>query len=298
MVNFSSTILLSLAATALAAPAPYRHAKFHAARQAAPAPASGPKRGIAYDETKYANAFNTGAVTWAWNWKSKVGDWGFDGSIPNGIEYVPMLYDQASASAFVGNVEAAIKTGTKHVLGFNEIDQCGGGGTCIDTGLAATLYNQYMTPLKGKVKIGSPSVTSDQNPASGKGIPALVRWKQACGANCPVDFIQLHWYGAGGAAEKEANDLITFITEFALPQIRQAFPQPDGKDIPIWLTEFAPKVDVASITEAEHTAFIQKAIPKLDACPQIERYSYFMAKPGFLNNADTSLASAGKAYIS
>jgi len=295
MVNFSSSILLGLAATALAAPAPYRHAKFHSARQAAaPAVPTGSKRGIAYDETKYANAFNSGSVVWAWNWKSREGDWGFDGKIPDGVEYVPMLYDQASASSFVGNVEAAIKSGTKHVLGFNEIDQCGGGGTCIDTGLAASLYNQFMTPLKGKVSIGSPSVTSDQNPASGKGVPALVRWKQACGPDCPVDFIQLHWYGAGGAPEKEANDLITFITEFAAPKLRAAF----GKDLPIWLTEFAPKVDVASITEAEHTAFIQAAIPKLDGCAQVERYSYFMAKPGFLNNADTSLASAGKAYIS
>ena len=188
MVNFSTTLMLALAGTAaMAAPHEKRtHQHLHAARAKTTAAPTGSKRGLAYDETKYTAAFKSSPVSWGWNWKSKQGDWGFDGTIPSGMEYVPMLYDAASAGSFISNVELAIKSGTKHVLGFNEIDQCGGGGTCIDTATAATLYNQYMKPLVGKVKIGSPSVTSDQNPASGKGVPALARWKEACGQDCPV----------------------------------------------------------------------------------------------------------------
>lgn len=108
-----------------------------------------------------------------------------------------------------------------------------------------------------------------------------------------ADFIQLHWYGSGGEPETEADALIRFIEQHAAPMLQRAF----GKQLPIWLTEFAPNVDVTKITEAEHTVFIQAVIPKLDACDLVERYSYFMAKPSFLNNADTTLSTAGRAYV-
>ena len=144
------------------------------------------KRGVAYDETKYVDAFGSSQISWAWNWKSKPGDWGFDGTIPTGIEYVPMMYDLASAETFLDNVEIAVDSGTRHVLGFNEIDQCGGGGTCINITQAAIAYRQIMQPLASKVRIGSPSVTSDQDPVSGKGIAALIRFLEACSVECPV----------------------------------------------------------------------------------------------------------------
>ncbi|KAK5103100.1 hypothetical protein LTS08_003903 [Lithohypha guttulata] len=239
-----------------------------AASASAVAPSSGSsggKRGISFNDAKLVAAFGS-SVSWSYNWAAtESGNLG-------GIEYVPMMWGRNDVSTFASKVGNA-----KHVLSFNEPDL--GEQANIDASTAASLHRQAMTPLFGKVRIGSPAVTNGPTPM---GTGWLTSFFEACGSGCPVDFVAYHWYAGADSIDyfiKHTEDVIATAKQYGISKV--------------WLTEFQPTTG----TPSEQAAFMKKAVDYLEGNAAVERYSAFMASEGTMLSGG-ALNTLGQAYAS
>lgn len=242
-----------------------------------PAPAvkgSGGKRGVAYNggspSVSIFNAYSD--VTWAYDWDSSAG------AGAGNMQFVPMLWGEKSYGSWAGNVKAAIQGGgTHYLLGFNEPDDSNQAGMAV--GAAVTAFQNYMTPYASQnVQLGSPAVTSSEEP--GKGLSWLQPFLQQC-ADCKISFIAVHWYGCNNGCSV-ADDVQAFKSH-----IQQAMGVANGK--PLWITEFQR-------TGPGEDQFLNQVLPWLDGQQGVARYAYFMAQQGFLTNGN-ALSALGKQYV-
>jgi hypothetical protein len=227
---------------------------------------SSAKRGVAYNDASLTDAFaSAGLVSWAYNWGSSTS------SIASTLEYVPMLWglDTSDITSWVTKATAAIASGSTHLLAFNEPDYSGQAN--LGYAAAAAGYLTYMQPFASKAKLGSPAVTNGGDPM---GLTWLANFVSAC-STCTIDFVAIHWYNGGTAADFQA-----YITKAYAA----------GGNRPLWITEFE-----ASGTTAEQQAFLETMLPWLDASDMVERYAYFMAADGNLISG-TSLSALGTTY--
>lgn len=227
---------------------------------------SSSKRGVAYNVESLTNAFASASlVSWAYNWGSTTS------TISSTLQYVPMLWGLSSdhTSGWTSAVTKALATGSTHILGFNEPDYSLQAN--LDTASAAAGWKTYLEPYAGKAKLGSPAVT---NGAAPMGLQWLEGFITAC-ADCTIDFVCIHWYNGGSAADFKAY-------------VAQAYAA--GKNRPLWITEFQ-----APGSDAEQQAFLEIVLPWLDSTPMVERYAYFMARDGILISG-TSLSALGSTY--
>jgi len=255
---------------------------------AAPTPAplvtrSSSKKGVAYENPSVVPLFGD-KVGWCYNWVSASK---FGSSPPNNIEFVPMLHsDEAMwTNVWKAEFEASYSAGARHVLSFNEPDQCGGGGVCMkDVGRTVAAHKQWIDGPIGPrtdVKIGAPAITNGEHDENGNimGIEYLKQFLAGC-SGCRIDFLVAHWY-------KEPN-----VTEF-ISHIGNVW-KAGGEKIPVWVTEFAPYGD-----DATKKAFLAEAVNELDALPYVERYAYHYATNDILlNAAGNELSDLGAAYVS
>jgi len=184
-----------------------------------------------------------------------------------------MLWGNAEdvTSTWASNVEAAIKQGSTEVFSFNEPDM--DTQADMDPGTAANVFKTYMSPLAGKVRIGSPSVT---NGAAPMGLAWLSEFMSECN-DCPMDFVTIHWYDSASNAA------------YFKDHVTQAHKQ-TGK--PIWVTEFG-----ATGSDDEISSFLEDVMGWMDQQDFVEKYAYFMASDGILNSG-TGLSSYGMTYAS
>jgi hypothetical protein len=227
---------------------------------------SSSKRGVAYNDASLTDAFaSAGLVTWAYNWGSTTS------SISSTLEYVPMLWglDTSDITTWSTKATAAIASGSSHLLGFNEPDYSGQAN--LGYAAAAAGWLTYMEPFAGKAKLGSPAVTNGADPM---GLTWLANFVSSC-STCTIDFVCIHWYNGGTAADFQA-----YITKAYAA----------GGNRPLWITEFE-----ASGTDAEKQTFLETMLPWLDASDMVERYAYFMASDGNLISG-TSLSTLGNTY--
>lgn len=234
---------------------------------------TGSKKGLSYNTNSLLTQFNSAGASWAYNWAAGAG-----GSVPSGVEYVPMLWGQSGISAWAGAVKTAIAGGAKHVLSFNEPDFPEQAN--LAAGTAATLHIANVASLSGQVKVGSPAFTNSN--IAGQGLDWAKAFLAACGGasnNCKIDFLAFHWYNVAGQMDNFKSHVSTVISLAKANNIPK-----------VWLTEFA-----VTGTSDEQAAFVQQAIPYLDSLPEVERYAYFMVGNGQMlsNNA---LNVVGKAY--
>ena len=124
-------------------------------------------------------------------------------------------------TTFLDTVKGLISSGMNitYVLGFNEPDGCGNGGSCVDAQTAAETWIREVEPLKEMgVKLGAPAVTGAQT-----GFNWLQNFFTYCAGNCTPDFIPVHWYGdfqglashIGQVNATYPNISTTWVTEFA-----------------------------------------------------------------------------------
>lgn len=243
-----------------------------AASSVASGGSDGVKKGLAYNSVSLLSSFS--GASWAYNWAAGAG-----GSMPSGVEYVPMLWGTNDISAWPAAVNTAITNGASHVLSFNEPDFPTQAN--IPAAQAATLHIANVANLAGKVKIGSPAITNSN--IAGQGIDWMNAFLSACGGaanNCKLDFLAFHWYNNPGTMDDFKSHVSTLIS------------LAEQNNVPkVWLTEFAVNGD-----SDDQAAFLAEALPYLDSLPQVERYSYFMVGNGQMmtNNA---LNVVGKAYV-
>lgn len=225
----------------------------------------GGKRGISFNDASLVSAFGN-SVSWAYNWAAtESGNLG-------GVEYVPMMWGKDNVDSFASTVGSAT-----HVLSFNEPDL--GEQANIDPQTAATLHKQGMQDLVGKVQIGSPAVTNGNSDSPPMGVKWLTQFFTACGKDCPVDFVNMHWYA--GAENFDyfkqcVDDVVTVAQNNGISKV--------------WVTEFAP-----SGSADAQASFMKQAVAYLDGNAAVERYAAFMASDGTLLSGK-SLNSVGSAY--
>ncbi len=160
------------------------------------------------------------------------------------LQFVPMLWGSPtdpSDTRFLDEVRSQISGGAQipYVLGFNEPDGAGNGGSNIPTDTAAQTWIRQIEPLKEQgVKLGAPAVTG----APG-GFIWLENFFRACNGNCNPDFIPVHWYG-------NFEGLASHIG-----QVRGTYP-----NMTIWVTEYA----APSASLAESIAFYNQSAQYFD----------------------------------
>ncbi|KAL7923048.1 hypothetical protein ACQKWADRAFT_291084 [Trichoderma austrokoningii] len=208
-------------------------------------------RGMAYNDGVLANAYGalSGKMGWAYNW----------GFYPSGIDsqfsYIPTLWstDPSHSTGFAAQVETLIAAGSKAIFSFNEPDIASQAN--MSPSEAASAHQQWLNQYSGKVQIGAPAVSNSGS--ANQGADWLKQWVAACAGNCAFDFVNMHWYNSASAIDDFFNQIEAISTA--------------GGGKPVMITEFQP-----SGTSQEVQAFLEEALPKLDANPNVMGYSYFM----------------------
>jgi len=236
---------------------------------------TGGKRGLSFNDASLTSAFAGTGMTWAYNWGNSP-----QGSILSGLEFVPMLWGLKSTSGWADAAEAAIASGSTHLLSFNEPDFSTQSN--IDPATAATNHQNYMNQFAGNgVQIGSPAITNAVGTSPPQGIDWLNQFFNACAGNCKVDFVAFHWYAPAST--------ISYFKQHVQDVINAAAANGVSK---VWLTEFQ-----AAGSDSEVEAFMAEALPFLDSTPAVERYAYFMCATGSGNLVSgNSLSAIGQAY--
>jgi hypothetical protein len=233
---------------------------------------SGNKRGLAYNAVDLLESFlgSNSKTSWCYNWGSTSG-----GSVPSGLEYVPMLWglESTDTSGWQAAASSAIASGSTHLLSFNEPDNTGQAN--LGYADAATGYMANMQPFAGKAKLGAPAVTNGPS-AQGEGMAWLGSFLTAC-SSCTIDFVPLHWY-----------DSATNIDYFK-SYIMNAHSVAGNR--PLWITEFG-----ASGSPEEQQTFLQEVMPWLDSLGYVERYAYFMVSDGNLLSSGSALSTLGETF--
>jgi Glycosyl hydrolase catalytic core len=231
---------------------------------------SSKKRGLAYNSADLTNIFTApdSHISWAYNWGS------YTSGLNPTLEYVAMLWGLGSfTTSWQHDAEAALATGTTHLLCFNEPDLQSQSN--IDYVTAASGYLTYMQPFAGKAKLGSPAVTNGNAPA---GLTYLSNFIGAC-TGCTIDFVVIHWYDS-------ATNYAYFKSH-----VEDAYNAGGGR--PVWITEFG-----ASGSLDEQNTFLEIVMPWLDAQPYVERYAYFMCEDGILTSSGNSPSQLGSTFMS
>lgn len=229
--------------------------------------ASGPgcpqscKRGAAYNNASTVSALRGATpATWAYSWSI------FDnGVLPDGVEFVPMVWGPQTQDEWRLAIERALDTGSRHLLGFNEPDLSSQASLSPDD--AARHYRQLLTPFSDQATLVSPAVTNGNGPALG------LNWMQSflrqC-AGCNISALAVHWYG------DTATDFKRYVTQ-ALGLAGQYGLQS------VWVTEFALNSDLRDQRSSPASEkFLQEVLPWLDAEAGVGRYAYFMCGEDYL----------------
>jgi hypothetical protein len=229
------------------------------------------KKGLTYDNAAYLDLIKGREVYWIYNWKAAPG-----GTLPAGIEYVPMCWGPGSAVSCVQDIKRALAAGSTHVLSFNEPDHHQQAD--MTPGAAAALHMKIFGALSTSAKIGSPAITNGPAPM---GIAWLGQFLDLCGERCRIDYIAYHWYGDAQGLDDlrlHTQGVIELAATYNISKV--------------WLTEFG----VSSGTSIDTGKFLKEALDMLDANPSIERYAYFMLTDGILVSANR-LNRLGEIYV-
>ena len=218
-------------ATTTSAPQAPAQAPTSAGPSSSPAPKSSPvsssggvkARGLLYGSLSAAQSFDTSNIGWGWDWDSSPSPASghATGSL-GGIQFVPMLLSTADVhtSLWEGN-----SAGAEWVMGFNEPDQCGGGGSCMSVSDVVSGWGTYFSGLSASKC--SPATTNDLT-TQGKGLSYMSDFLAAC-TGCKFDALAFHYYGSGS----DTSALISTIQAYQKLQKQYGIPE-------LWIPEMAP----------------------------------------------------------
>ncbi|KAF8149476.1 glycosyl hydrolase catalytic core-domain-containing protein [Crassisporium funariophilum] len=241
------------------------------------------KAGLAWpnaDSVDMGQYQNTGKVSWYYTWSAF--------STESDLEFVPMLWGNRSIDQFSSTIQQTLKETKPQItaiLGMNEPEQKGQSNMTPQQG--AQMWQTYLEPLRALgVRLGSPAPSS---------APAGKVWLQdfftACGGNCTVDFIAMHWYGT------DASQFIAYLYDY-----HYAFQKP------LWITEWACQnfVDFdEQCSQDDVVKFMNTTQSFMDNTEWVERYAWFGAmkdmqgvnKDNAIMDPNGHIDALGKQYI-
>ncbi len=224
------------------------------------------KKGVGNTNNNWISPLN---VSWFY-------DWGTGDATTALREYAMMAWGRGAANN-PANIDAYIaKDDVTHLLSFNEPDNTDQSN--ISSTEAVTLHQKLAAT---GYRLGSPATTEGE----------ATKWlsdfmTKANTDNVKVDFIAVHWYDWGSylSTKSTSPDPQLVFNRFKnyVNNIYAIYKKP------IWITEFNANKNTTSAT---HEAFIQLALPWLEAQDFVERYAYFFppALPPVDGNGDVTL---------
>ncbi|KAI8973126.1 glycosyl hydrolase catalytic core-domain-containing protein [Trametes punicea] len=230
------------------------------------------KRGLSFNDASLTKDFTSSQVSWAYDWDST-----FSGSLPEGVQFFPMLWSAAPehSAQWADNANAAIAKGSTHLLFINEPDLSSQANTSPQD--AAQQWMQFMQPFAGKATLVSPAITNGPPPSMGTGwMDAFLDECDKLG--CQVDAIAAHIYDSATNVAYYKQ----YITDLGTRYNRS-----------VLITEFG-----ATGTVDQQQQFLQQMLPFLDSLDSVTHYAWFMTAVGNLVNADASLTPLGQTYVS
>ncbi|KAJ5094837.1 hypothetical protein N7456_010698 [Penicillium angulare] len=266
---FKSALVSLLVASAAAAPTQIRPAIVQRR-------SSSSKRGAAYNDASLVSilAGSDNTISWAYNWGSES-----DGTIPSGVEYIPMLWGTDSIDGWTSAVKTALSGGSTHIMGFNEPDSSSQAN--MSPADAATYYKEYITPYSDEATLISPAVTSSES--SGEGLDWLESFLEDC-TDCEVSALAIHWYGS------TFSELKSFVTQAISTASTYGISE-------VWLTEFGLSSDESGILDlVTAAAFVLEASVWLEAQSEVTRYAYFYCANDYMLT-DNVVNAVGDAYV-
>ena len=228
------------------------------------------KKGSGNTNNAFTNDLN---ATWFYDWGP------FDVSTPT-REFVPMAWGTNHASDANINIVIA-KDSLTHYSSFNEPDHTGQSNMFVSR--AIPLYKKL---LRAGLRMGSPACTESQYRVWLDSFMVVAKQD-----SMQVDYVCDHWYDWGNWLSTlnpnpnpvdVFNRFKTYITNLY-----------DFHKKPIWLTEFNANVNRSA---SVHEAFMQLALPWLDANPNVERYAYFFGNDLPMYSSPGVLSTGGSIY--
>lgn len=231
--------VISAAPQAVTTSAPQAEAPTSAGPSSSPAPSKSPvsssggvkARGLLYGSLSAAQSFDTSNIGWGWDWDSSPSPAsGKATGELSGIQFVPMLLstEGVHTSLWEGN-----SAGAEWVMGFNEPDQCGGGGSCMSVSDVVSGWGTYFSGLSASKC--SPATTNDLT-TQGKGLSYMTQFLEQC-TGCKFDALAFHYYGSGS----DTSALTNTIQAYQKLQKQYGIAE-------LWITEMAP-TDQPSVDE-------------------------------------------------
>ena len=153
------------------------------------------------DSLAQANAAVSDAVGWMANWDSSPATGSGPASGSAKLEYVAQLWGADSNHLQNWKTNAV----TPWLMGFNEPDNCGGGGACLQPTVAAAAHTANIAPLRtGGTKVTTPC-TQNNVGSPGIGTEYMAGFLSNFKPNS-FDAIAFHWYGPGTTEGLNGSD--------------------------------------------------------------------------------------------
>jgi len=238
------------------------------------------KRGIAFDRWTEGPALSdldalSQSVSWFYNWHYTVNPEFAGGYLSRGYEFVPMVWN---GDFNQNTVDSSIVPDARALLGFNEPNIIGNGGTNMSVEQVASLWPAVQAiAQKHGLKLVSPAVTYTNIPGGLNGPEFLRRMLELC-PSCRFDAIAMHTYTCEA---RWVRDHLEPYRQFGLP---------------IWVTEFACMSSDANLVRT----FMADTVELLENDADVERYAWFMSRAGntSLLGAHGQLTALGQLYVS
>jgi len=213
-------------------------------------------------------------------------NWGMAVNSSMDREYAPMAWGKSSLDLPTERTTLINKRKITHIMSFNEADNCNDqsgqyGQLCVHDTAAINHKNLMKTGLR----IVSPSCRESEELQWLKSVNNLM-----VPAGTRMDVIGMHWYDWGGL--NSASDANSIFTRFKNKVIACY----NYYKMPIWITEFNANKNRLRATQ---DAFLQLALPWLEATPYVERYAYFQPDGGNGSFVDAggNLTTTGNIYL-
>jgi Glycosyl hydrolase catalytic core/Secretion system C-terminal sorting domain len=224
-------------------------------------------------------------------------DWGFNDVSTTTQEFSPMMW--GAYNSIETSINTVVnKTNVTHFMAFNEPDNSGQSGSSLITTDPLVAIPYYKKLLRAGQRMASPAPTENQYRVWLKDFA-----DEADAQKLQIDVVAVHWYDwgnvctnftgcdltmpiAGKTVDMNATNIFNRFKSWvdAVYQLHQK---------PLWITEFNAH---HLRSDAVQAAFMNLALPWLDAHPNVERYAYFFGNDAPARNSDGTLTAAGQVY--